>query len=148
MKQIGLLVVSVLITGWVGTAHAATAEEKCVARRAKAQAKYNGCVAKWLSKGYGGGGFEQDKLSKCREKYAATWTKLQGLTGSTTCALPRFVEDTTTVTDNLTGLVWEKKTTVVGSGEDLAGDRHDVDNTYSRSTPDRGQRTAPRIAIS
>ena len=43
----------------------------------------------------------------------------------------RFVDNGNgTVTDNKTGLVWEKKTTAVGSGANLA-DPHDVDNTYS-----------------
>jgi hypothetical protein len=38
-----------------------------------------------------------------------------------------------TVTDSATGLMWEQKTTAVGSGEHLA-DPHDVDNRYSWST--------------
>jgi hypothetical protein len=37
-----------------------------------------------------------------------------------------------TVTDTQTGLQWEKKTTAVGSGANLA-DPHDVDNTYTWS---------------
>jgi len=135
MNKIGLLVVGTLIVGWMGTAQAAaTDEEKCLAGRAKAQGKYEQCVGKWLAKGYGARGFDQAKVSKCREKYAGTWTKLQGLTGSTTCVLARFVDNGTTVTDNLTGLVWEKKTTAVGSGTNFGGDRHDVDNYYTWST--------------
>jgi len=136
MNKIGLLVVGTLIVGWMGTAQAATDEQKCLAGRAKAQGKYEQCVGKWLAKGYGGGagGFDQAKISKCREKYAGTWTMLQGLTGSTTCVLARFVDNGTTVTDNLTGLVWEKKTTAVGSGTNFGGDRHDVDNYYTWST--------------
>jgi Protein of unknown function (DUF1566) len=44
---------------------------------------------------------------------------------------PRFVDNGDgTVTDNQTGLQWEKKDTAVGSGVNLA-DPHDVDNTYS-----------------
>lgn len=38
-----------------------------------------------------------------------------------------------TVTDNYTGLQWEKKTTAVGSGANLA-DPHDVDNPYDWSS--------------
>lgn len=117
----------------VSTAQAATDEEKCLAGRAKAAGKYEGCVEKWLSKGYGGGGFDQAKLSKCREKYAAAWTKLQGLTGSTTCSLARFVNNGTTVTDNLTGLIWEQKT------DDST--EHDKDNLRSWSTSDDADST-------
>jgi hypothetical protein len=125
---------------WVNAAQAAgTAEQKCLAERAKAKSKYEQCVETWLAKLYGGGVLDdaaQAKLAKCRIKYAAVWTKLQGLTGSTTCIQARFIDGGTTVTDNLTGLVWEKKTTVVGSGADLGGDRHDVDNTYRWTTND------------
>lgn len=124
---------------WIGTAQAGTDEQKCQAGRAKAKGKYEQCVEKWLSRGYGGGDFDQARLSKCREKYAAAWTKLQGLSGSTTCILARFVDNGTTVTDNLTGLVWEKKTTALGSGTDFGGDRHDVDNYYSWTTSDGDQ---------
>jgi len=135
MNKIGLLVVGTLIVGWMGTAQAAaTDEEKCLAGRAKAQGKYELCVGRRLAEGYVGVGFRQAKVSKCREKYAGTWTMLQGLTGSTTCVLARFVDNGTTVTDNLTGLVWEKKTTAVGSGTNFGGDRHDVDNYYTWST--------------
>jgi len=118
----------------IGSMARADDEAKCLAGRAKAQGKYEQCVQKWLSKGYGGGYFDQAKISKCREKYAAAWTKLSALSGSTTCGgVARFTDNVTTVTDNLSGLVWEKKTTVVGSGTNFAGDRHDVDNYYSWS---------------
>jgi hypothetical protein len=43
----------------------------------------------------------------------------------------RFVDNGDgTITDNVTGLMWEKKATAVGSGANLA-DPHDVDNQYS-----------------
>ena len=46
----------------------------------------------------------------------------------------RFVDNGDgTVTDVDTGLMWEQKTTAVGSGVNLA-DPHDVDNTYTWST--------------
>jgi hypothetical protein len=45
----------------------------------------------------------------------------------------RFVDNGNgTITDNQTGLMWEKKTTAVNSGENLA-DPHDVDNLYTWS---------------
>lgn len=44
---------------------------------------------------------------------------------------PRLVDNgNDTVTDTQTGLMWEKKTTAVGSGENLR-DPRDVDNTYT-----------------
>lgn len=122
-----------LVTLAASTVSAAMSdEEKCLYGRAKAKAKYEQCVEKWLAKGYGGGGFDQAKLAKCRIKYAAAWTELQGLTGSQTCGgVARYADNGDgTVTDNLTGLVWEKKTTAVGSGTNFA-DPHDVDNAYS-----------------
>lgn len=49
----------------------------------------------------------------------------------TTTPIPRFMDNGNgTVTDNETGLMWEKKTTSVGSGMNLA-DPHDVDNVYT-----------------
>jgi cysteine-rich repeat protein len=52
-------------------------------------------------------------------------------TPTPTPPLSRFVDNGDgTVTDNQTGLQWEKKTTAVGSGENLA-DPHDVDNRYT-----------------
>lgn len=50
------------------------------------------------------------------------------------CFATRFVDNGDgTVTDHQTGLQWEQKTTVVGSGENL-DDPHDVDNRYSWTT--------------
>jgi hypothetical protein len=52
---------------------------------------------------------------------------------ATATPVPHFVDNGDgTVTDNQTGLQWEKKDTAVGSGKDLAR-AHDVDNTYSWS---------------
>jgi hypothetical protein len=49
-------------------------------------------------------------------------------------AYQRFVDNGDgTVIDHQTGLQWEKKTTAVGSGVNLA-DPHDVDNTYTWNT--------------
>jgi len=133
MRTAILTVAVCAILLWVSTAEAATDEEKCLAGRAKAKGKYEQCVAKWLSQVYGGEPLDtvaQAKIVKCRIKYADAWTRLQGLTGSTTCVLARFVNNGATVTDNLTGLIWEKKTTVVGSGTNFGGDASDVDNYY------------------
>jgi hypothetical protein len=68
------------------------------------------------------------RVSFCLKKYVAKWAGLQRLTG-TTCDAPRFVDNgNNTVTDNLTGLVWEKKT------DD--GSVHDWDNLYTWTASD------------
>jgi len=141
MKEMILTVAACVVLLLVSTAQAATDEEKCLAGRAKAAAKYHGCVQTWLSKLYGGGEFgmsDQEKIAKCRIKYARVWTKLQGLSGSATCGgQPRYVDNGNgTITDNLTGLVWEKKSD--------NGDEHDKDNveSWSTGTPYNGNGTA------
>lgn len=104
------------------TQAAATNAEKCNAALVKAAGKYQKCIQSWLSNYYRIGLHDLDKLSKCREKYVATWAKLQGLSNSV-CAGARWVDNGSTVTDHLTGLTWEKKT------DD--GTVHDVDNQYA-----------------
>jgi Protein of unknown function (DUF1566) len=53
---------------------------------------------------------------------------------TTGCSVVRFVDNGDgRVTDTQTGLMWEKKTTAVGSGPNYA-DPHDVDNYYSWSS--------------
>jgi hypothetical protein len=107
------------------SAHADEAD--CIAARYKAAGKYAGCEAKAAAK------ISDDVASlKCRQKYAAAWTKLGPKYPGTSCEGARFVDNGLTIADNLTQLVWEKKTTVVDSGVNLS-DRHDVDNSYSWS---------------
>jgi hypothetical protein len=101
-------------------------ELRCVSKRADAAGKYQRCLQKWQSKCFAKDDCDQRKLSKCRIKYAAVWPKLQALAG-TSCDVARLVDNGDgTVTDNLTGLVWEKK--------DDAGGIHDKDNLYTWST--------------
>lgn len=102
-------------------------EAGCIAARYSASGRYAGCEARAIARGG-----VQSALSKCRQNYAATWPKLQAKYPGTSCALARFVDNGSTITDNLTQLVWEKKTTAVGSGENPS-DRDDVDNRYSWS---------------
>ncbi|MFI5364319.1 MAG: hypothetical protein ACHQ4J_01725 [Candidatus Binatia bacterium] len=117
-----------------GMAHAAaTAEQQCQAERAKAAGAYASCQQKaqarfWTSASPTP---SQNWFSKCRVKYAGTWAKLQGkgaLAGSS-CTAARFVDNGSTVTDNLTGLQWEKKSNLDGT-LNLA-DPHDADNVYT-----------------
>jgi hypothetical protein len=135
MRSIGLLVVGALIAAWVGPVSAANDVERCLSRRTKAQGKYELCVHRWLAKCYyGPGDADPAKLSKCRERYQKAWDQLAALNTSP-CSGSRWVDNGNgTVTDKLTQLVWEKKTTAVGSGTDFGGDRHDVDNFYTWST--------------
>lgn len=135
MSKIGFIGVGALVLAAVGTTQAMTPEQKCLSKRAVAAGTYQSCVQRRLARSYGDGGLAQAKLSKCREKYIAKWTKLQQLTGSTTCTQARFVDNGATVTDNLTGLIWEKKTTAVGSGINPL-DPNDVDNSYSWTNGD------------
>jgi Protein of unknown function (DUF1566) len=116
-----------------GSALAAASEQTCQFARAKAAVKYNSCIKKALAKGWMPSGFDSLKMSKCRQKYDATWTKLQAMTG-TSCDAARWVDNGNgTVTDNLSGLQWEKK-------DDLGG-IHDKDNTYTWTTSVDGNTT-------
>ncbi len=105
-------------------------EADCISARYSAAGKYAGCEAKVAAKGFA---FD-DLFLKCRQKYAGEWTKLARKYPGTSCEGARFVDNgDETITDNLTQLVWEKKTTAVGSGVN-ASDRHDVDNLYTWSS--------------
>ncbi|MCK6556941.1 DUF1566 domain-containing protein [Candidatus Binatia bacterium] len=120
----------VAVTLWSGVAMAATDEQKCLSGRAKAKGKYEKCVEYQLGKRYGTAFADYtkllEKLAKCRIKYDTAWTKLQGL--GTTCAVAsRYTDNGNgTVTDNLSGLVWEKKSD--------NGDIHDKDDVWTWST--------------
>ena len=94
---------------------AADPETACLTARYRAAGKYASCQAKAKS--------DVSMAPKCHLKYAETWTKLAAKHPGTSCDAPRFEDNPDgTVTDNLTGLVWEKKT------DD--GTVHDVDNSY------------------
>jgi len=139
MKQQTLCAVILFVGGFVASAAhaAATAEQKCQAERAKAAGAYALCQqqaqAKLQTTKFENFDFQKFWAagSKCRVKYTGTWAKLQGkraLAGSS-CIGARFTDNGTTVTDNLTGLQWEKKTTL-DSTPNFA-DRHDADNSYT-----------------
>jgi len=110
-----------------------TADTLCLGGRAKAQGKYESCVQRAMASIYLGGEAALGehyfvRLSKCREKYAAAWNKLVTLNASW-CAGDRWVDNGDgTVSDHLTGLIWEKKTNLDSTPN--PSDPHDADNTY------------------
>ncbi len=130
MTKANWAVVACTMLVLAGTAGAAMdPAEKCLSGRAKATGTYQQCVQKWLAGCYGTGtgkACADQKLSKCRETYRKAWDKLATL-NTPPCTGSRWVDNGDgTVTDNLTDLVWEKKT------DD--GGIHDWDNSYTWST--------------
>jgi len=106
-------------------------EQNCQAARYKAAGKYSKCqaYANALRERTADFSTFQKKTSQCRDKYRATWAKLQAKYPATSCAAPRFVDNGTTVTDNLTALEWEKKTNLDSTPN--GADPHDADNRYT-----------------
>ncbi len=108
--------------------HAATTpEQKCQKGRYDAGAKYAACQQKAMAKTFVSGDNGKFVIlgAKCQTKYAAVWPKLQAKTPGSTCDTARYTDNGTTVTDNLTGLQWEKKTSDATV--------HDSANAYSWS---------------
>ncbi len=111
----------------VGTALATpTPQQYCDSARITAWKVYKSCVGRVVAKDVrGAGGDEFAAFAKCRHKYFQKWTAFQSmpsLAGST-CIGSRFTDNGDgTVSDNLTVLVWEKKTT--------DGTVHTVGNAY------------------
>ena len=130
---------------WGGTAQAATDWENCASGRARAQETYEQCVQNWLAKNSGPAAHDSANLAKCQIKYAKAWNKLAAL-ATAPCSRLRYVSTATTVTDNLTWLVWEKKATAVGSGPN-GSDRNDVDISYTWTTGDTAQRSPTSLRI-
>lgn len=126
-------------------AYASTPEQKCQQGRYLAAAKYASCQQKAAAKLYAGGASQvfDRAIAKCSSKYTAVWARLAGKatgTGSF-CDNPRFANNGDgTVTDRLTSLRWEKKTSL-DTVVNLA-DPHDADNSYSWSAGGEGL-TAP-----
>jgi len=140
----------VAIVAWavVASAGASTAQSpaqrKCDADRIGAWRTFVACVQNVLVKDEGGAfytpGFWDGtmamhvSLSKCRHRYLSKWPKLQGTAyAGSTCARGvenRFADNGDgTVTDHLTGLVWEQKVDLdlVPNG----GNVHDADNRFT-----------------
>lgn len=126
MSHLARLVLALLaFAAMPSTARAAgTPEQACQKGRVKAAAQYAACQQKAIGAYWKR--FETDDMhklvAKCRAKYAATWPKLQLKAPGSSCDAPRFTDNGATVTDNLNGLEWEKKT------DD--GMVHDKDDSY------------------
>ncbi len=125
---------------WTGVARATpSAQQSCDNARIAAWAKYVSCVDAVVAKDAKGVSFDESSaFAKCRHAYFKTWDKFQtkAALATSTCVGDRFADSGTTETDNLTGLVWEKKTN--------DSTVHDKDNYYSWSTgsPYNGNGTA------
>lgn len=120
-----LVVAAVLLPAPIVRA-ALAPERQCHKDRYEAASKYAACQHKTVATFFAKVDTEklQEALSKCRTKYTSTWTKIRkkALGTGSTCDTNRFVNNGGSVTDNLTGLEWEKKT------DD--GFTHDKDDSY------------------
>lgn len=110
-------------------AAAPTPKQSCDSARVTAWKVYRSCVDVVLAKNGKGIVFDEFKAFwKCRHSYFKKWAAFQNkasLAGST-CVGSRYTDNADqTVTDNLTGLIWEKK--------DQMGGVHDRLNTYTWS---------------
>jgi hypothetical protein len=105
-------------------------EDGCASARYSAAGQYARCEGKAAAKE-----FSDALFLKCRQKYAAAWTRLGTMYPGTSCVGARYVDGGDgTITDRLTRLVWEKKDS--SDGISNLSNRHDVDNTYIWSAVD------------
>jgi hypothetical protein len=138
MTKASLMVAVCATLLWAGTALATvippTPQQRCNSARITAWKVYTSCldtvVARdYLHETYGAGTFVA--YAKCRHTYFKKWAMFQTVPAlATSTCRPvggaRFTDNGMTVTDGLTGLVWEKKTT--------DGSVHDVNNRYMWSS--------------
>jgi len=130
MRTASLAVIACTVLLWAGTVRATpTPQQLCDFARITAWKVYASCVDTVVAKDAKGVSFDEfAAFAKCRHAYFKKWTAFQpkaALAGST-CIGIRLTDDGTTVTDNLTGLVWEKKTNDASI--------HDEGNFYTWST--------------
>jgi len=139
MRRIATIIAGLAIAGTLpGAAVAITDGEKCEADKLKAAGQYAFCRMKAESKAIKNS--EAPDYSKCDTKYAEKWAKVESKAGGS-CPVtgdadvvqarttvssdglaaaigggPRFVDNADgTITDNFTGLMWEKKTELNGA---------------------------------
>ena len=133
MKIVGVtLVLGAVLFATVGYA-APSAQEKCLKGRFLALGKYGACQRTASAKFFAGSDQDfQEAIDHCARTYRSTWNKLlksaAGL--GTSCVGERFVDNGDgTITDNLSGLVWEKKDTTCPGA-------HCVDDVFAWSLSD------------
>jgi hypothetical protein len=123
-----------------------TTQQNCDKTRVLAWNAFRNCVDAVVAKNAGGTTFDQQAaLARCRHTYFRKWATYQAKASLTPspCVGNRLTDNGDgSVTDNLSGLIWEKKTAA-----DLAAnlaDPHDADNTYewSSGAPYAGTGTA------
>jgi uncharacterized protein DUF1566 len=134
-----LMIIAIGLIGAVASAAfgTQTPDQKCQQQRYNAAAKYAACQQKAMGKFLGSSDASKFDATnrKCTAKYAATWPKLQAIPIAP-CNSDRFDDNGDgTVTDNLTGLVWEQKT-------DDNTSVHDKDNVYTWSSASNANGTA------
>jgi len=129
MTKITVTVAACATLLWAGAALATpTPQQNCDNARITAWKVYTSCIDSVVAKHAKGVIFDSfAAFAKCRHAYFKKWTAFQtkaSLAGST-CIGSRFVVFGA-VFDNLTGLIWEQKTT--------DSSVHDEGNTYTWST--------------
>jgi hypothetical protein len=125
---------------WTGTVLAApTAQQNCDTARITAWRLYVSCVNGTIARDARGVHFDEfAAFARCRHSYFKKWAGFQtkGALNGTSCrpvGASRFQDNADgTVTDNLSGLVWEQKADLDGNAD--LSDPHDADNLYAWST--------------
>lgn len=113
-------------------------QQTCDKARVTAWKTYVYCVEAKVAKNAGGVVSDEfAAFAKCRHTYFEKWAELQpraSLRGSTCIGLRYTDNSDGSVTDNLSGLVWEKKVSLDNTPN--PADPHDADNVYTWSTQD------------
>lgn len=110
-----------LLLGSFASAHAALTTPTCLAKKLKSWGKLRQCQRNEEAKANLGKAFD---LAKCQTKFADTSGKLdaQGTAAGVAC---RYVDNGQSITDTKTGLMWEKKWSVI-----LCSNVHCVGDVY------------------
>jgi hypothetical protein len=124
-RAVGVIAIAIVVAT-AGLASAALTSEGCLARKRRAWGGLYGCNAAVQAMRLRGG--HPDALV-CVHRFNAKLKRIDSAASSQHVACRYRDNGDGTVTDYDTGLQWEKKTTSVGSGENVA-DPHDVDNRY------------------
>src|SRR2546428_107895 len=129
MKPFCWMVALTIALWWARPAPAATPQQMCHEARVTAWKRYLLCIDRAVAKEVAGASVEEFlAFTECRHAYFKEWSTLQAMDSlqGSSCIGNRFTDSGVTVADNLSGLVWEKKT--------RDGGVHDVGNLYTWST--------------